>query len=1101
MSKKKFTAEQLQGSTPKPESILSRTASAGMSGLSAVANLIDLPGSSVRDVIAGQNPVDQYMTPFSEQNRVTGRDLNRHLGFSGTKDTTGNWWGGLATEIATDPLTYLSLGGAAVAKGAGSSMAKAGIKGLEAARIATKAAKAGDIAATGARWVGPREARLLLTPSMVQKHAPDMFSKLASTAKAGGVDLAGQMNSPMGALAKFWPTQSLLGTGDFGRKVARGMDVAGDYLRHTKIPGTDIMPLGDIANLMNRKAGGARSAEALQTAYHNFNQKEAAITGVRSLAGKWANEIVDKGHKDTDALQMRSWLETGTEPAELKPIFDEMRSWADEIPGKAKELGVRIYDTNKRIKAAGGNYRYWMRRATEGVFDQVAGIGKDFSPTTRSAMKRMDWSVGVKGGTKTIAEMAKDPNLEQLLSEGLLDAAGAYIRGNYGNVLPKQYITKKQYLSLKELGYRPSVKGALKAVAENPALAHKLAPRDTVKGALRSLKRMSPELRKSGIFGNHPINDFLAMAVGTQEKLRASEIALQHILDTKVVGKGEKLGKVLKELGLDQGDETGGAVKWLTDRGFDAKGHSVHPEAAKFLIRENQKLRGGPDEINAWFKFYDKIANITKAAFTNLDPIRFNVRNRMSGAAANVLSDQHTFESIAHADKLIKGQVIPGAAQNAFLAEEAAKRGIQNLDDATATKILSEMAFAREVTGGYGVDNVARHSGKGGGQLGDVMEQLPGGHPFKWGDVYGKLAGKGGTTWNPWSNWRGVTQGAEKSTFAPLAFGEDLSHYAESMNRLAPFWALMQKGVHPDEAARLVNLAQVGYQTRNYTQFENQVLKRLALFYSFQKGMVPFTLQQLIENPGGRLAQTLRAMNKARGENELVPQHIAETAAIPLNGGPLDFLASKEPGTNSYLSGFGMGFEDPAQFAVPSLQNAGLEMISRSNPLIKAPLESIFGASTYQRAPGGGGRALEDLDPALGRTLANIGEITGLRTKKTPVRYPGSGVVEQVLSNSPISNLLTKARTVTDPRKSLGAKAMNLFSGVKVTDVSPATQDRELLNRVAQIEKEMGSRTFSLSYIPKDRKEELTDKEKKDLAVIAELKRLLSERSKGRRKD
>jgi hypothetical protein len=453
---------------------------------------------------------------------------------------------------------------------------------------------------------------------------------------------------------------------------------------------------------------------------------------------------------------------------------------------------------------------------------------------------------------------------------------------------------------------------------------------------------------------------------------------------------------------------------------------------------------------------------------------------------------------VRDAHTLIKGGVIEGASQNAFLREEAARRGIQALDDATATKILSEMAFAREVTGGYGVDNIARHSGKPGGQLTDVMGQLPGGHPFDWSDVTGKLFGKGGTTWNPWSDWRGVTKGAEKSTFAPLAFGEDVSHWTESMNRLAPFWALMQKGVHPDEAARLTNLAQVGYQTRNYTQFENQVLKRLALFYSFQKGMMPFTLQQLIENPGGRLSQTLRAMNRARDEDGLVPQHVAETASIPLHGGPLDFLGSGDPGTKSYLTGFGMGFEDPAQFATPSLQNAGLELISRSNPLLKASLEGAFGASTFQRAPGGGGRALEDMDPALGRTLANIGELTGIRNKKSPVRYPGSGVIEQVLSNSPISNLLTKARTVTDPRKSLGAKATNLLSGVKVTDVSPATQDRELLNRVAQIEKEMGGKTYALSYVPKDRKEELTEKERKDLAVIAELKRLLSERSKKR---
>lgn len=1149
MAKKRYNQDELTGTTPQPQSLLARTASAGMSGLSAVGNLLDVPGSMVRDVIAGQNPVDQLMSPLAERNRTTGRDLLRQSGLAGRKDTIGNFFGGLAAEVALDPLTYLTLGGSALRK-SGQVMSKAGINGMEASRIATLASRAGDATYAGkqagaslGRLVGPREARATLTPRMVEKYAPDAFKTLQETAaaqKGGAFDLAPHMDEAMGGFGKIWP---LGDAGVFGgQSMARGLDTAGNYLRHAKIPGTDIAPIGGLANLFNKKAAGASAADEMQTGYRKFREKEQAIWSQRELGLKWAKGIERAGHKTTEALKMREWFEMGTEPAELKPIFDEARKWAEEIPQLAHEVGVGIYDTTKRIKDAGGDYAFGPRRMTENVSTKGQGKGGvAFSPTAHSAKKRMDWSVGIKGGTASIAKMAQDKTLTNLIegfkqSKGIpKDAAkifdkwvkaspakqaalekrfGAgqvaynYIAQNYGKgaganaILPESYITTGQMKQLKKMGEELGPAGAAAAVLKKPGLKDSLKTRDTIKGALKAMAKWSPELRETGVYGNNPIYDFMVAGIEDHEAIKTATVALDHMLQHAVPkGTGVPLHKVLKALKLSKGDATGGAHKWLSDRGFDVANSDLSPQAAKFLTQEGFKSSGGPQEVGAFLKIWDKIADFTKVVFTTLDPVRFNVRNVASGQAANAFAGQFDPSTVMDAGKAIQGGVIDWAVDHPFVKEEAARRGIQQLDPKTATEILMEKAGAREVSGAYGVSNVGR-SGPG-TTIGDMLEEVPGAHPFSWGEVGGKLMGssKAGTTWDPRKGtWRGLSEGAEKSTFAPLAAGEDISHAAESFNRLPAWLALVKNGTHPDEAARLVSKAQVGYQTRNFTDFENKVLKRLFLFYSFSKGMIPFTLQTLIENPGGTLAQTLRGLNRAKGENELVPQHVAETASIPLKGGPLDFLASKEPGTNSYLTGFGLGFEDPAQFAVPSLQNAGLEAISRSNPILKAGLEGAFGASTFQRAPGGGGRSLDDLDPALGRTLANIGNITGMRESKDPVRFPGSKMVEHVLSNSPLSAVLNKARTATDTRKSVGAKAANLLTGIKVTDVSPATQDRELLNRVAQIEKEMGGRTFSLSYMPKDRKDSLSKKEKEDLATITELKRLLSERSKDRRK-
>lgn len=78
--------------------------------LSGVGNAMDLPGSVVRDILAGRNPVDQIATPFSDQNRTTGRQLARDYGLAGNKDTWGNFLGGLAAETVFDPLSYVGVG-------------------------------------------------------------------------------------------------------------------------------------------------------------------------------------------------------------------------------------------------------------------------------------------------------------------------------------------------------------------------------------------------------------------------------------------------------------------------------------------------------------------------------------------------------------------------------------------------------------------------------------------------------------------------------------------------------------------------------------------------------------------------------------------------------------------------------------------------------------------------------------------------------------------------------------------------------------------------------------------------------------------------------
>lgn len=109
--------------------------------LAGAGNLLDLPGSSLRDLLSGRNPFDQWTTPFSDVNRASGRDVLQP--FLGANEETGmaGWAtnpmeglkdiAGFGAEMLLDPLNLVPLG--AVGKA---------LKGRKAARQANAAMKA-----------------------------------------------------------------------------------------------------------------------------------------------------------------------------------------------------------------------------------------------------------------------------------------------------------------------------------------------------------------------------------------------------------------------------------------------------------------------------------------------------------------------------------------------------------------------------------------------------------------------------------------------------------------------------------------------------------------------------------------------------------------------------------------------------------------------------------------------------------------------------------------------------------------------------------------------------------------------------------------------
>lgn len=322
---------------------------------------------------------------------------------------------------------------------------------------------------------------------------------------------------------------------------------------------------------------------------------------------------------------------------------------------------------------------------------------------------------------------------------------------------------------------------------------------------------------------------------------------------------------------------------------------------------------------------------------------------------------------------------------------------------------------------------------------------------------------------------------------ALISTGAKFNQWVEYLNRV-PFYIYLRKdkGYSAGAAKKLVDLLQFDYSRAAYTPFEWGTMRRLFPFYRFTKGMAGLTLKTLVERPGGVMAQTIRATRQGRAGEAGLPEYIRQTAAIPIPGGP--------PGGDRYLAGFGFGHEDTLAFLGAGTRGFGLEALSRANPLVKGPLEWFTNQTFFQRGPSGG-RPLEDLDPTLGRLLAN------LQGKERPVQT--SPALEALLGNLPTTRYMTTARKLSDPRKQLWAQAINQATGARISDVSPGARESVIRESVQELMKAMpGSRKYEKWYFSKDELAAMPPEQRTAAlrlqALIGQLRKRQIERAKAK---
>jgi hypothetical protein len=219
--------------------------------------------------------------------------------------------------------------------------------------------------------------------------------------------------------------------------------------------------------------------------------------------------------------------------------------------------------------------------------------------------------------------------------------------------------------------------------------------------------------------------------------------------------------------------------------------------------------------------------------------------------------------------------------------------------------------------------------------------------------------------------------------------------------------------------------------------------------------------------PGGLQGQSIRAISRASepSEENFVPEHLRQTAAIPLPEG-----WSPGEGLQRYLTNIDLPFESINLFTpgaggtaaavfADTLAKTGSNILGQTTPLIKAPIEYATNRQLYS------GRDLSDLYSVLEQGLGPIGR-----------------PLEQFASNFiPFgSRAISTYRQLTDDRLTPGdalmKTAFNLLAGLKLSDVDEdrARQQaaRQVLN--ATLSTTPGVRTYENITVPEDALDRLT---------------------------
>ena len=1058
--------------------------------ISRIADTLALPGDLVRGWAIGK-----------PGERVTGRDLLRHHGLIGEEDNWGNFAGGLAADMLTDPTAFLT-GPAKALTPAGKALKAAGMLGDASTAATRKLISSGalqnadevlpnvvklnkkgldatgrtistfDPATIGRPLVGKRVAmRDLSLDDIIQYADNPLDAENALRGVLGDAGLA-KLRGQKGLSKSFGiglPLSEPAIVGDFlgkrfGDTYADALDTLGTAVRWS--------PVGrGLAAAFDNRVGGKLDAEeqitniAMNKAKQRLGADATAEHTLRLSRLNQAHPDVFQGEEGNRVLGR--YIEDVATPEDLAYIDARpgLKEYADWFAGQG---GARqqYFNALRKQGIPGADLlddeygnKFLPRRA-----EQILGMESHWGGDETSRTHAMQ----VPGGRDTIIELSRDPYLVgKNRIAGNDEEAALYIQNLLSPLPPPPPGLSNQ--------------GAAVVQGTQPAISL-----DKAKRIARVLNQLPEDIvQKSPLFGQHPtemIGDYMRSSsekMGMADTLYNSMATLAKNEPYDMVGEGGHIPipEALKRLKLqDYSAGTVGASAQMRDRlaklwGLDPANIDLSkvsiPEAhVTRLMRGKDAFQNGElaKSLVDWFDWYTQA---WKGAILTW-PARAT-RDLYSGALSNWLEGAFDMQSANAARALIQEGPNSTAFKNALSAIPRYK------GDDGINRFYAELA-------GTGLIGKTQFHSPGAAVIAKgALSGLPGSTPVTASSIVGELLPQSGRSWKQYGKdfmtWQSSLTPLQETKNPILRAGEKMNSLTDGINRLTGYLSLLKKGYDPKAAAEAMKRAHVDYSS--LTGFEKTWLRGIFPWYSYQSRIFREVLRQLVEQPGGRAGQMIEALDKAQNEgNEdtYVPSALRSQFAFPI---PEEYGGKPAPGVQKYLT----SFETPLN--VLNMAGSPGEMARlmgmQTNPVLRTTLEAMTGKDFFHNAPLG--------DPTTAAD-AIVRKMTGDPNADVPW-----AIDKLLLENLPFAGRpLNLARALVNDKGGIPLDArlrsalINSLTGIKER---PVAMEDIIADAIREIEEanDPYTKEHRSVFIPKNRKATTPHKVVREMAVANALRR------------
>jgi hypothetical protein len=510
-------------------------------------------------------------------------------------------------------------------------------------------------------------------------------------------------------------------------------------------------------------------------------------------------------------------------------------------------------------------------------------------------------------------------------------------------------------------------------------------------------ERLGPE--GAGLFRNDPIVDALLARQALGRSVGRADAAVETIARTAQRQPVQQYGdvpadRVARATGLTRV----GRQRIADAMGVPNLGDVYLPQDAARSVQGLNPRVNAPGYLQRPVELFDQLTNLFRSGVTVPWP-GFHVRNLTNDAAAALMHGSTGAlpwsEGAGLARDVRAGQA-PAALAGLPIAREL------GLSADEARSFLGREAYAGEAYA-HGNRFLQPTAERLASVQQGVLSQIPGALPKP--GLADILTGRElppDVTWsNPFAQ-EGFL-GQTRTRFGPSVVGRQTADYVNEATGGGMWFDLLRQGYAPEAATALVKRTFPQYQ---YTPFESQFLRRIVPFYGYQRHVLPMVAGSLAREPGALAGQGIRLGDQFRQQDGFLPPYLGGGLAIP--------IGAEQEGTQRYLTKLDLPWEQPFDLFSVGPGAAGktlMRTLGQLNPIIKGPLELGANRQFYT------GRELDDL---YSRT--------------------GIPMIDQLVMNSPAARVLSTGGTLLDARKDPFAKALNLLTGAKLSDVDMGKQ-------------------------------------------------------------